>query len=150
MCHSSASPLLTQIPTGILVILGWYAVHYFAKQRDKCKEARERLDQLVSALHSIEERAIQFHQSNTFKGDLARALRFDIQRVIARLRRYPFNSWSIDPVKLLELRKTVTYKNFDESKFSCQPASSIILSNIANAVDEIEDMLEAEYEQLYL
>lgn len=152
MCHYSdgLSQILTQIPTWIIVIIGWFVVHHLSTQRDQRKEARERLDQFILALREIEEKVIQFHQSDTYKGDLARTLLFDIQRIITKLKRHPFGSFEVSPNLLKELRRAVTLKNFDPSKFACQPANSPILGNVANAVDDIEDQLEKEYERIYL
>jgi len=150
MCYSSGNQFIAQIPTWILIVSGWYAVHYFAKERDKCKEARERLDQLILTLRAIEEKAIQFHQSTSYKGDIARTLVFDIQRIIAKLKRHPLGSFNISPNLQKELRQSITLKNFDASQFSYQPDNSLILSKVANAVDDIEDQLEKEYERIYL
>lgn len=150
MCYASSNQFLAQIPAWILIVAGWYAVHFFAKDREQRKEARERLDQFILALLAIEEKAIQFHQSDTYKGDMARTLVFDIQRIIAKLKRHPFGQFEIDPNLLKELRRAITLKNFDSSKFTCQPTNSVILGRIANAVDDIEDRLEGEYERIYL
>jgi len=154
MCHyldgHFLSQILTQIPTWIIVVLGWFVVHHLSKKRDQRKEARERIDQFIVALRAIEEKAIEFHQSDSYKGDVARSLLFDIQRIIAKLKRHPFCSFKVDHNLLKELRRAVTLKNFDSSKFVCQPANSAILSNVANAVDDIEDQLEKEYERIYL
>ena len=107
MCHYSdgLSQILTQIPTWIIVIVGWFVVHHLSTQRDQRKEARERLDQFISALRAIEEKAIQFHQSDSYKGDVARALLFDIQRIIAKLKRHPFGSFVVSPDLQKELRR---------------------------------------------
>lgn len=150
MCYSSSNQLIAQIPTWLIVVAGWFVVHHLSTKRDQRKEARERLDQFIFALRAIEEKAIQFHQSDTYKGDLARTLLFDIQRIIAKLKRHPFGSFEVVPNLLKELRRAVTLKNFDPSKFACQPANSSILSNVANAVDDLEDQLEKEYERIYL
>lgn len=150
MCNYSSNQFIAQIPTWILIISGWYAVHYFAKERDQCKDARERLDQFILALRVIEGKAIQFHQSTSYNGGMARALVFDIQRIIAKLKRHPFDSFKVEHNLQKELRQSITLKNFDASKFAYQPDNSLILSKIANAVDDIEDQLEKEYEQIYL
>ena len=150
MCYPSNGQFLTQIPTWIIVVVGWFVVHHLSTKRDQRKEARECLDQLVVQLREIEERAINFHQSTTYKGDLARSLLFDIQRIIARLKRHPFGSFEISSNLLKELRRSITYNNFDHSKFACQPANSSIFGDIANVVDDLEDQLEKEYERIYL
>ncbi|ADL56758.1 hypothetical protein [Gallionella capsiferriformans] len=150
MCYSSNGQFLTQIPTWLIVVAGWFVVHHLSQKRDQRKEARERVDQLVTAILSIEERAVRFHQSDSYQGDVARSLLFDIQRIIAKLKRHPFGSFVISPTLLKELRRAVTLKNFDASKFTRQEANSAILSNIADAVDDIEDQLEQEYERIYL
>ena len=150
MCYSSSGQFLAQIPTWLIVVAGWFVVHHLSTKRDQRKEARERLDQFILALRAIEEKAIQFHQSDTYKGDLARNLLFDIQRIIAKLKRHPFGSFEVSPNLLKELRRAVTLKNFDSSKFASQAANSSIFSNVANAVDDVEDQLEREYERIYL
>lgn len=150
MCYYSSNQLLPQILTPLLVVAGWYVVHQLTLKRDQRKEARERLDQFISTMRAIEETAIKFHQSDSYKADVARTLLFDIQRMIARLKRHPFGSFVVSPNLQKELRRAVTLKNFDPSKFACQPANSSILSNVANAVDDIEDQLEEEYERIYL
>ena len=150
MCYSSSDQFLTQIPTWLIVVAGWFVVHHLSRKRDQRKEVRERLDQFIIALRAIEEKAIQFHQSDSYKGDLARTLLFDIQRIISKLKRHPLDSFEIAPNLLKELRRAITLKNFDPSKFACQPANCYIFSNIANAVDVIEDQLEKEYERIYL
>lgn len=150
MCHSSSSQLLSQAPTWLIVIAGWFVVHYLTTKRDQRKEARESLDKFIIGLRAIEEQAINFHQSTSYKCDVARSLLFDIQRSFTKLKRHPFCSFEVSPSLQIVLRRAVTLKNFDPSKFACQPANSIILSNIANAVDDIEDLLEKEYERIYL
>lgn len=150
MCYSSGSQLLTQIPTWLIVVVGWFVVHRLTVKREQRKEARECVDAFVRTLRESEAKAISFHQGNVFKDDLARALVFDIQRAIAKLKRHPFASFNISPDSLIELRRAITLNNFDSSQFACQPANSLILSDIANAVDGIEDQLESEYERIYL
>lgn len=150
MCYSLSGQFLAQIPAWLFIVAGWFVVHHLSTKRDQRKEARDRLDQFILALRTIEEKAIQFHQSDKYNGDLARTLLFDIQRIIAKLKRHPFGSFEIASNLLTELRRAVTLKNFDSSKFACQPANSSIISNVANAVDDIEDQLEKEYERVYL
>lgn len=150
MCYSSSSQFLSQVPTWIIVVAGWFVVHRLTTKRDQRKEARESLDRFIIGLRAIEEQAINFHQSVSYKVDIARSLLFDIQRSFTKLKRHPFCSFEIGPSLQKELRRAVTLKNFDPSNFACQPANSPILSNIANAVDDIEDLLEKEYERIYL
>lgn len=150
MCYFSSNQLIAQIPTWLIVVAGWFVVHHLTTKRDQRKEARERLDQFILTLREIEEKAIQFHQSAAYKGDIARTLLFDIQRIIAKLKRHPFGSFKVSSNLQKELRRAITLKNYDHSKFACQPANSSILSNVANAVDDIEDQLEREYERIYL
>ena len=150
MCYSSILQFLNQIPTWIIVVVGWYVVHYLSNKRDQRKETRDRLDQFISVLREIEGKANKFHQSEAYKGEIARVLVFDIQRIFAKLKRHPFSSFEVSPNLLKELRQAITLKNFDSSKFSCQPVNSAILNNIANTVDDMEDQLEKEYERLYI
>lgn len=151
MCHyASSSQFLTQVPTWIIVIIGWFVVHHLSTKRDQRKEARERLDQYIFELRALEERAIKFHQSPSYQADMARALLFDIQRCHAKLNRSPFCLFEISPALKKQMRQSITLRNFDTSKFSCQPANSPILGNMANAFDDIEDQLEKEYERIYL
>ncbi|MDR4485510.1 MAG: hypothetical protein R3B95_20330 [Nitrospirales bacterium] len=144
------NPFLAQIPTWLIVVTGWYVVHRLTLKRDERKEARERVDVFLSLLRNIEDKAILFHQSEVFRGDIARALRFDIQRAIGRLKRHPFAKFKIDPNLSRELRHAITYRNFEPSKFVTQFEQSSILSDIANAVDDIEEQMEREYEKIYL
>lgn len=151
MCHyASSSQILAQVPTWIIVIIGWFVVHHLSTKRDQRKEARERLDQYIHGLRALEERAVKFHQFTSYQADVARGLLFDIQRYHSKLNRHPFCSFEISPCLKINLRKSITLKNFDASKFACQPANSPILGNIANAFDDIEDQLEKEYERVYL
>jgi hypothetical protein len=151
MCqYSSNSQFLTQIPTWIIVIAGWFVVHHLSTKRDQRKEARERLDQYILGLRALEERAIKFHQSTSYQADVARGLLFDIQRCQTKLKRHPFTSFEIGSSYAMKLRQSVSLRNFDASKFSCQSANSLILNDIANAFDDIEDLLEKEYERVYL
>lgn len=150
MCYPSNGQYLTQIPNLLILVGGWFVVHHLSTKRDLRKEARDRLDQLVFALREIEEKSIQFHQSDSYNGDVARSLLFDIQRIIAKFKRYPCGSFGISKNLLIELRRAITLKNFDPSEFVCQPVNSAILNDISNAVDDIEDQLEKEYERIYL
>ena len=131
-------------------MIGWFVVHRLTVKREQRKEARECVDAFVRTLREIEVRAISFHQSDVLEDNLARALRFDIQRTIAKLKRQPFASFRISSDLLKEFRRAITLKNFDSKNFKCQPANSPILRGIANAVDDIEDQLESEYERIYL
>lgn len=150
MCYSSCGQLLTQIPTWLILVIGWFAVHRLTVKREQRKEARECIDAFVRTLREIEVKAISFHQGDVLDDNLARVLRFDIQRTIAKLKRQPFTSFRISSDLLKEFRRAITYKNFDSKNFKCQPANSPILGGIANAVDDIEDQLEREYERIYL
>lgn len=150
MCISAVNPFLAQIPTWLIVIVGWHVVHRLTLQREERKEARERIDVYLGALRGIEDRAILFHQSDEYRGDVARALRFDIQRAIASLKRHPFAKFSVGAELLKELRRAITFRNFDPTGFVRQSEQSQILSDIANSVDDIEDQLEREYERIYL
>jgi len=151
MCHySSNSQLLTQVPTWIIIIIGWFVVHHLSSKRDQRKDTRERLDQYGLGLRTLEEQAIKFHQSSSYQADDARRLLFDIQRCHTKLNRHPFCSFEVSPALRKQLRQSITLRNFDASKFTCQPANSPILGNIANAFDELENQLEKEYERIYL
>lgn len=152
MCQNylSYSQTLTQLITWVILVVGWYVVHHLTAQREQRKEARERLDQFVIALREIEVRSVEFHQSKTYEADLARTLLFDIQRIFVRLKRHPFGLFVIPPNLPKEVRKAITLRNFDFSKFTRQSPNSEILGDIANAIDKLEDQLEKEYERIYL
>ncbi|MDD4979543.1 MAG: hypothetical protein PHI29_13030 [Gallionella sp.] len=152
MCqnYSVYSQIQTQLITWAILIVGWFVVHHLTSQREQRKEARERLDQFIIALREIEVRAVEFHQSKTYEADLARTLLFDIQRIFVRLKRYPFGSFVVTPNLPKEMRKAITLRNFDFSKFTRQSPNSEILGDIANAIDKLEDQLEKEYERIYL
>jgi len=141
---------LFQIFTWIIIIIGWYVVHYFTLKRENRKEARERIDVFLKSLHDIEVKAISFHRHNEFKEDIAFDLKYEIQRAISRLNRQPFCKFTINPRLLTAFRQAVTFRNFEPRDFSCQESASRILSDIASAVDDIEEQIEKEYERIYL
>lgn len=150
MCSLSNGQFLTQFPTWLIIVVGWFVVHHLSSKRDQRKETRERLDQFIIALRGVEVRAVEFHQSKTYDADSARSLLFDIQRIFVKLKRHPFGMFVVPPNIPKDVRKAITLKNFDFSKFTCQSPNSEILGDIANAVDLLEDQLEKEYERIYL
>lgn len=150
MCISSFSSFLGQFPTWLIIIVGWYVVHHLTLKREERKEARERVDAYLSLFRAIEEKAILFHQSPEFREDKARELKNDIQRAFKILKRHPFVKFEIGADLHKEFRRAITYRNFEPSGFVRQPAQSQILSDIVNAVDDIEEQIEKEYERFYL
>ena len=149
MCIWSGNQFLAQIFTWLLVICGWYVVHFFTLKREQRKETRERVNTLLNSLHDIEAKAMSFHESKEFRGDLARDLRTDIQRLFKCLKRPPFSMFKVASHLRKEFRKSITIRNFEPSNFSCQAADSQILRDIVDAVDDIEEQIEKEFERLY-
>jgi hypothetical protein len=141
--------ILAQIPTWFIFIVGWYVVHHLTLKREQRKEVRERVDVFLGLLHEIEEKAFLFHQSHKFDGNIARALRAEIQRTIYSLNRHTFSEFNIDSGLLRDLRQAITYRNFEPSNFVCQSPESSILSDIVDAVDKVKEQIEREYERIY-
>ena len=140
---------LFQITTWIIIIIGWVVVHWLTLKRETRKEVREGIDAFLKLLQNIEAKAISFHRADEYKGDIARALRFDIQRAIAGLDRQLFSKFTIPSSLRVGLRKAVTLTNFERGSFAPVLPDSQILNEICHAVDDIEQQIEKEYERIY-
>jgi len=129
--------------TSLLVLVGWFAVHFATLSRERRKERRETAKSAVDALNSIASDASAFHTALTFDAHEACLLRYNTEKVIRTLQRKPLNDLDLSLGRMVKLRKSITLKNIDPSIFSPQNIDSPILQDIRAATDDLVDAIEA-------
>lgn len=133
--------IIAQVITWTLIVGGWWIVNKQNNWREKRKETRASLNQLLDKLNQLESQAYQYHQASKpsvvagrdLKLALSRINSFvDIQNLLPRGKRQP----------LAKLRRAITLDNFDTEHFLTQPDDSEILAGISAAKDQLVDSLE--------
>lgn len=132
----------------MLIIAGWVVVHHLSVIRERQKEIRERKDKLIQTIYEIEKAAICFHQSGNFNEEAARLLLVSLLRISPEIKLLPFISK--ESKHFIELRRSVTYTNFDSSKFVSQQPTSKLVAKINQATDDLVTQIETDYSSRYL
>lgn len=124
---------VTDIVPVISLIIALFALfmnNKLSSDRDKRKEFKSRLDEIIDNIEDVESLAIKFHCSSIYSEEVADELRWKLNRLSIRIRsiRYFLN----DDVSTLyvSLKKSVTIKNFGASNFTQQKTSSETVRDI--------------------
>ena len=127
------------------VIGGWFVVHWLTKKREKRKEVFEKVESFCIYLCDLEKKARNFHLSPSFDGNSAEEISLEIQRTIAKLNFYPLSLLKIDNKFFINLRQSITLKNFVKSEFHQIDYFHPILKEISLAIDDLINRLQEEF-----
>jgi hypothetical protein len=133
----------------VVIFLGWIVVNYQNNARETRKEIRASLLDLYKQLDTIEDAAFEYH---TKAGDpvIARRLRRDIQQIAPRIimaRRGPMKINYSKP--LAAFRKSITFENFDSSKFVAKSPQDPFFDDITGCKRDLIGALESAYNRAY-
>ncbi len=125
-----------------VVVAGWVVVHRATLSRERRKEQREAVRQIVEEIKVIEATAFEFHMAEVHSQLNANALTSKIDRVIRALQRQPLSILNVPIRPLIQFRKTITIENFDATGFAAQHANSQLIYGIRSAVDDLIHSIE--------
>ena len=142
-------------PNLFLIILGWYVVHFFTKQRENEKSKREFLidlsNELRSSVDKVHEFARDYHLSSTRNRDLELKIIISLRDISEQLKLLK-NLKNIN-LKIDDLYKahnafkySITGKHFeDEYNFSLSETDSILADIVSYAFDLKRKLLELKF-----
>jgi len=139
---------LSQVVTWIIVVAGWFLVNRQNNVRETRKEVRACVMDLAGSLNKLEELSVKYHTARMQDQNAAIAVRKDIMRVASSIHRLPIEQVALD-LGIIALRRAITYRNFDTSRFVSQQADSQIVVGITSAIDELLDAVEAAFAKKY-
>lgn len=143
ICECANTGGIAQVFTWLIVVAGWFVVNRHQNIRERRKETRAQLDQVNALIKNLEDLSIKYHTNPAHDEDLAR----NIKRLLALIRKFTYRTSILEAIELnkiiINLRKSVTYKNFDNGDHHIQVAEDgDIVDNICNSCDEYIDTLE--------
>lgn len=138
----SASSMLSQFFTSVLVVVGWIVVDNQNNKRELRREIRALIDNLITEIDELAERSFKFHKNSTFDAIESKQLKLRIQRIANNINR---NSLVENSKAIYHFRKSITGNNFDITIFRTQNDNSEILSLILEEKDELISALEEKY-----
>ena len=137
-----------QAITWLIVLFGWNIVNAQNNQRERRKEVRTSTDRLKERLEKLEQMAIAFHRSD-FDSERARLIQGELQRIsqtairTGLLTTVDYNRFTVD------LRRSITLKNFDSTSHIILPLSDPLLDRISCAINNIIEALEDGFSRKY-
>ncbi len=140
--------IIAQIIPWILVVFGWLIVNKQNNIREKRKEIRSILNQLLEELDSTEKLAISYHSAEKQLIELGRDIKLSLSRIgksvnrhdlLPRGQRYP----------IAKFRQAITLKNFDTEDFITQKVNSDLINEISATKDDLTDALERQFQDNY-
>jgi hypothetical protein len=140
---------VTQVISWVLVIAGWFLVHYLSNERESAKERRQEtrlaLARLREAMEGMRDDAVAFHQGGGYAGDKLRKIELCLERLERSwLRLAPAgNNREIISKHIVAMRQSFSRSNADASTFCQQQYDSPIINGIIDAFDEAIDRLES-------
>jgi len=140
--------IIAQIIPWVLVVGGWWKVNKQNNFREKRKEIRAILNQLLNDLDAIEKQAYSYHTAKEELSDAGRDIKLSLSRISKDVARYDLlPSGKRHPI--VKLRQAATLKNFDTDCFVTQNANSELLDEISATKDELIDALERHFQDQY-
>lgn len=127
----------------LAIIFGWWLVDKLNEKRERLADLRRLAQQIADDLERIETIAILYHTREKRNFRREEILLKRLERMEAKILILSRQLRSIDASLVIELRKSITYRNFQTNSFHPQSANSKILSSINAATTRI-------IEQLYL
>lgn len=138
-----------QLITWAVIWFGWYVVNKQCNSREKRKELRHAIYSIVSNLDEFEKKVVAYHTSDARDRELASDIRLSINRIISSIMLLKSSGLTIDNKVALQLRQSVTLKNFDSSKHEKQSLRGEILQDVAYAKDQVVQALEKAFSKCY-
>lgn len=135
-------PILSDLITWLLVILGWMVVSDQQVNRERAKNAESRFSALREVLRDIEKRAIHFHTSAYSKNDSQGLLRSvnQLTREASYLHKHRLIGLGTSQDSG-EIRKVITYRNFDKSQHKTLSISDALVQGIEAACNDLDRQL---------
>lgn len=148
-CGASSSDYL-QIITWLVIIIGWFIVNNQQNIREKRKERRAQLDDFNGNIIQLEKKAISYHINATHDEQLAR----EIKRNLDVIRKFAIRIKLLDTKILnrviINLRQSITYKNFDNgTNHNQETENSELVGGIYSACDTFIDSMESSFQNKY-
>ncbi|WP_186057589.1 hypothetical protein [Burkholderia gladioli] len=138
----------TSIPW-LIAVLGWGVTHLFSEGRERRKEVRGQIDKVYETLSKIVRDANEFHRATARSDAAARDLVGKLRLLERQMNRIGcFDVDDFGPA-IIQLRRSVTLRNFDRSEFVTQDADSDVLEGISAAAENVEDEMERQYRYSY-
>ena len=134
----------------ILVVVGWFFVDQQNNSRERRKEVRGKVDALRELIDEVEELAFLHHgtgQESLRCVKIRRSIK-KINNDIAILEKFGLTG-ILGDTTLLDIRQSITLKNFDTSKFIVLNTTDPIFSEIGVSLDQLRDSLEHSYAAKY-
>ncbi len=138
----------TDSVTWLLVVAGWAILNFQHRSIETRKERREALDQIVSDLRSLEERAIAFHTAETYDHHLIRGIRRDVDRIWPRVSLLRLLE-SKEAVLITDIRRAITLSNADPTDFVQRDPGDQFVDAISDSLDTLISELDANYVSKY-
>jgi hypothetical protein len=135
-----------QCITWLIILIGWIVVDKQNNSRELRREIRALIDSLITEVDKLASDAIDFHKKESFDVIEAKQIRLRIQRIANNINR---NSLIDDAQEVYLFRRSITGNNFDQSSFSQQTDSSIVLKAILEEKDELISSIEDKYCKKY-
>ncbi|SCZ86434.1 conserved hypothetical protein [Nitrosomonas mobilis] len=153
-CYQNYWSLVPPLFSGVLIIGGWFVVHKATLSRERRKEKREIINNVLEEIRAIESIAVDFHNSVIFDGKVNSNITLRIDRLSRKLQATPFAELGISRDLMIQIRQAITLKHFDKSDFPTvfqritqrNPYSAshieILIKDINAATDDLIDCIE--------
>lgn len=147
ICECASSVLSSNYYiTWVVIIFGWFIVNWQNNKRETRKEIRNQIDLFTQKLKSLEEDSILYHKNSRHDAELSKSIKRDLEYLIKLSRRLKLLDNIILNRQIIELRKSITFSNFDNpTKHQPQVESSSLLGGIYVSCDNFVDTFEQAY-----
>ncbi len=132
-----------------IIVIGWLANHFLSEVRDRRKEVRNQIDELIQSLDKFREDAIKFHSAEIFDEQSASNLKFSLRKIEGAALRMSMLEERDIGILVKRIRQAATLKNFEPSDFQPQKYSSGIMSSVQLEVEEFIASIEGCYSRKY-
>lgn len=133
----------------VIAVVGWFVTHLFSEGRERRKENRGQIDTLYETLGELSRDAYGFHTAEDRDDGVAHDLLVKVRNLERQLSRVGCFYMDDFTPHIIQLRRAITYRNFDRSDFKTQPEESPILADISTAVEGVEDEMERQFRRAY-
>lgn len=125
----STSEIISSVSL-FIALFALFLNNKLSSDRDKRKEFKSRLDEIVKSIEDIESLSVKFHCSPTYSEEMGDELRWKLNRLSIRIQSIGY--FLNDDISNLYvgLKKSITIKNFGVSSFIQQKISSEIIRDI--------------------
>ena len=134
-----------QLVTWSLVVVGWLVINRQHNRREARKETRAQLDDLRDALVELERNAEDYHTASAHSETDARRIKVQLQRATYVVDRLGLLNRQERDVRIIALRRAITFKNFDTNGHAAQELSGELVAGINAAVDDLVNALESAF-----